>query len=192
MRKVLFTFALLFLSILAGAQEPRKINFVYIAHSDNGFTEKLVETLKKVYYAADESNLCIMYLANLDSPIIIRSYDKMRDNVEKFWSEFSSHEWHDINTEVDLKKILEIVAQENLLGQNFAFTNFDFYIDKEFAKRHFADVIAKTSFCLELPSFKKERVRVQVFSPKEEGSVKSFVEDPKGLIGDINLRYSTY
>lgn len=143
MKKVtLFIVALLVVSV---AMQARTLRFVYIAHDVTTPVEPLVEKLEGYFdqledEADDETSVdrTILYLSSGSNPFIVNmeSGNRDDDNFNTLVSELYERNFHDVDAENDVEKIIELLSDNDFMTEDnrLAVSNlkFEFYVTPTF------------------------------------------------------------
>lgn len=111
------------IALAAGLMQARSLRLVYIAHDVNTPVEQLVSKIEGYYenledYADEgDKDRTILYLSSGSNPIIanMESGNRDEENYRRVIRELYERNFHDVDTEVDMEKILELLNEYDFL-----------------------------------------------------------------------------
>lgn len=187
-------FILLFLSSQA---QDRELEINYIAHDH--FNEAILNAVDRIYNASVYNNTrkTYLYLANADNPIILRCDPNQQKEFEDFQYAISSQLKHNVWPEVDIKRIMELLQEDDFIDDDgnprYDFFTLNFYITPSFWSYNYNEtLIARLFWDLELS--KKNNIQVNIYHPANDGVQydEKHMFGPKNLNGDYKVYMFTY
>lgn len=178
------------------ALQARTLRLVYIAHDVNTPIETLVQKVERYYEeledeAEDENSRrqTILYLSSGSKPIVVNMSSGQRDDDQfnRLVSELYERNYHDVDTEVDVEKIVNLLSDDEFLSSSGTLDvqqlRFEFFVTPIFWEQgHNEKLIATLFYSLGLERF---------FDPKSpeynrEVSFKTYfptIEDMRKCVG---------
>lgn len=141
MKRSLIVIVALLAFLSLRAQTNKDLTFVYIAHDENTNILSLIDQLKTLYDEArnaPESHAVIFYLPNGNYPITVR-VNTAGDNQDDFAlivEDIQKKRSHDVEREVDLKKIQDIFNETDIIdshgGRKYSHVEWIYYVNSTF------------------------------------------------------------
>lgn len=192
MKKLLALLMILSCGILS-AQDSRQnsLRFIYIYHTPDTPVAELCRTLTNSFNDARNYHLpTIMYLAYMDSPYIATA-GMGTDNVEAFEriiNRLQEKRFHPIDTNGDLKKLIELFDEHDFLTDwgtpKYESMYWSFYVNQEYWDANYNElIISKLYYALELGTLPADFLRFQIFYSGTE----EFHYDKEYPFGQKNL-----
>lgn len=127
------------------AMQARTLRFVYIAHDVTTPIEQLVQKIEGYYEnledeADDEESVqqTIIYLSSGSNPVVanMKSGKRDDDNYNQVISELYERNFHDVDTEVDMNRVIEILEENDFMSPtgnlDVSQLKFEFYVTPTF------------------------------------------------------------
>lgn len=183
------------------------LRFVYIAHDVDTPVDQLVQKIEQ--YAedlinpvsdVDDTEYVILYLSSSSNPIItiMKSGDTDSDNLEQLVGELYERNFHQVETDFDAEKIIDLLDKHDFLDQTGKFAmksvKFDFYVTTSFWTMHQNEsLIAKLFYVLDAKRFcdtsgeEYERgFSYSVYFPTKDAHAEC-VENNNSVFGEWNI-----
>lgn len=194
MKRFLPFLLLCLLPSLAAAQS-QSLEFIYIAHDRTTPVNALCERLTEVYdYASqDEGQGVVFYLANADSPRIVRMNlpGDNREDLAGLLGELRYKSAHEIYPDVDQEEIVELFNTLDFLNDSGrpAFSTFTmtWYVTPTFWSLGYNEaLIARLYFTLDLGSLPSNYFNMDIWHARDDGLKydEALPFGPKKLCGD--------
>lgn len=184
------------LSLSSRAQDC-ELEINYIAHDH--FNEAILDKVDDIYNisAYSDTRKTYLYLANADNPIILKCDQDHQKEFEDFRYTINSQLKHNVWPEVDIRRILELLKEDDFIDENgeprYSSFILNFYVTPSFFSYNYSEtLIARLFWDLEL--FDKIDCVVNLFLPELDGvkSGKEHVFGPKKLNGENKVYVYTY
>ena len=153
--------------LTAVAMQARTLRFVYIAHDVDTPIEMLVQKIEGYFEdledeADDEESVqqTIIYLSSGSNPIIanMKSGQRDDDNFNRVITELYERNFHDVDTEVDMNRVIELLSENDFLsstgGLDMSQLKFEFFVTPTFwSMRQNESFIASLFYTLGIDKF---------------------------------------
>jgi len=169
--------------------KEQELKFIYVAHDRTTPVGQLADRLSALYEDAvyDSSLAVIFYLANSDSPKIVKINlpGDNRKDFEDFLGELWNKSAHEIYAEVDREKIPGLLnGDTDFIGEDGLpeFSNFTmtYYVTPTFWNMGYNEyIIAAVYFILELDKMPPRSFEMQIWHSRDDG-LKYDTERPFG------------
>ena len=130
--------------------QDRALSIYYISHSQ-ATNEKALLSALNLAQPLDESEAAVFYLANSERPLI--AYVNLPfegATFDEIIMELNTKSSHEVYPEVDCDRLCEVFDNVDTVRDEFAFVNFNYYIDSMFWEFYRESVIAKMYYVLNL------------------------------------------
>lgn len=131
--------------LTAVAMQARTLRFVYIAHDVDTPIELMVQKIEGYYEdledeADDEESVqqTVIYLSSGSNPIVadMKSGQRDEENFNRVISELYERNFHDVDTEVDMNRVIELLSENDFLSSagnlDMSQLKFEFYVTPTF------------------------------------------------------------
>lgn len=196
-RFILMIIAILFVSAPLMAQNTKKkLNFIYITHSDNTQTSRLIARLREEYSRVLRmKEPTVFYLTNGRTPLVVQ-INTERDNRKNFGEivyQLQTMRSHSVNPPTDIKKIMSLVEELKIDNENgaplYSKINWEYYVNSSFWKAGYNEsIIAKLYWVLDMQQWEKSNYMTLRIYYGEKDPLPINEEAP---FGDKNLCAAT-
>lgn len=172
-------------------EKERHLYFIYITHDHTTPIQRLGQLLIDMNEDAKKYGYsCIFYLANGESPHIVR-VNTLNDNRQDFegriLGELQNKMSHDVNPLYDVEKIVELFNENEFVGTDgnllYSSVTWRFYVNKNFWTQYNETIIASLYWTMELDKLKDTEFYFDVF--QDENDLVEY--DEKVPFGPKNL-----
>lgn len=196
MKKLFLILALGFSFVALRAQE-RELEINYFAHDH--FNESILNALDNLFQtnAFNKNKQTYFYLANAESPLILKVDRDKQNEFEEFRYAINSQLKHNVWPEVDIQKILELLQEDDFINDfgepRYDFFTLNFYTTPSFWSYSYNEtLIARLFWDLDLAS--KSNFQMNIYHPENDGMQydDNRLFGPKKLTGDYQVYLYTY
>lgn len=166
MRTFLYGFFIIVLAFLVfpfTGKASKVLSFYYIAHDHNEYSieDALKRARDRALSSPDET--MFFYLANDDSPLLMRVGNGDQKQFEEFIETLKSSSEHSVSSDVDKMQILQLFSKDIAFG-DFDRIVLNFYINPDFVRRGFCEsIIGRLFWDLELDGMPSSRLEINLF-----------------------------
>ena len=194
--KRILRFIFIFLPLFSWGQD-RELEINYIAHDH--FNNAILNKVEEIYNisAYNNNRNTYLYLANTDNPIILKCDPNQQQEFEDFQYEISCQLKHNVWPEVDIKKIFELLKEDDFIDDDgnprYDFFTLNFYITSSFWSYSYHETLSARLFW-DLELSEKNNVQINIYRP-ENDRIKydeKLMFGPKKLNGDYKVYMFTY
>lgn len=186
MKRLFITVITLLCSLVAFAQSERTLEFYYIEHARTTPISKICSEIQDTYSNAmeDPNREVYIYLANGDTPLLVKCEQSNQRAVDKLVNEIMSKNFHPVFPESDLKNITEFFNNHDFVTDDgspkYDYFILRYYVNPSFWMNGFNEtVIAQLSFVLDLDKLSNEYFSMEIYHPKSD----DFEYEVKGMFG---------
>ena len=187
--------------------QARTLRVVYIAHDVNTPVEQLVQKLESYYEDLEDEaddpesvDQTIIYLSSGSNPVVVNMKSGNRDeaNFERVVSELYERNYHDVDTETDMSRMLDLIDNNDFLTTdgklNVSSLKFEFYVTPTFwDMKQNEQLIASLFYILGINNYYDQSsplydrgVTYKVFFPSID-EMRKCVGDKEQPFGDNNV-----
>ena len=198
MKKLFLTLVLsMTLSSLYVWSQDRELQIHYIAHDH--FNESVLKIVDNIFQinASDPNKHVYLYLANAESPFILKCDKDKQNEFDEFRYAINSQLKHNVWPEVDIQKILELLEDDDFIDEDGAprydFFSLNFYTSPSFWSYNYNEtLIARLFWDLELSGMTD--FVMNIYHPENDGVQydENHLFGPKKLMGDYKVYLYTY
>ena len=163
-RFVIMIIAILFVATPLMAQDAKKkLNFIYITHSDKTQTGRLIVRLREEFNRALRmKEPTIFYLTNGRTPLVVQvntSNDNRKDFGEIVY-QLQSMRAHSVNPQTDIRTIMSLVEELRIDNESgaplYSKINWEYYVNSSFWQAGYNEsIIAKLYWILDMQQWEK-------------------------------------
>ncbi len=163
-RFVIMIIAILFVATPLMAQDAKKkLNFIYITHSDKTQTGRLIVRLREEFNRALRmKEPTIFYLTNGRTPLVVQvntSNDNRKDFGEIVY-QLQSMRSHSVNPQTDIRTIMSLVEDLRIDNEGgaplYSKINWEYYVNSSFWQAGYNEsIIARLYWILDMQQWEK-------------------------------------
>ena len=196
MRKIILIIICLFSQFTLFSQEL-ELEIDYIAHDH--FNEAILNAVDEIFQtnAYSKTRHTYLYLANAESPIVLKCSSNNQKQYEDFRYTINSQLKHNVWPEVDIQRILDLLKEDDFIDDSgaarYGFFTINFYITPSFWSYNYNEtLIARLFWDLDLAG--KTNFQVNIYHPENDGFKydEEHMFGPKKLNGDYKVYMYTY
>lgn len=177
-------------------KSKQSFTFVYVVHDAETSVGKISTELRNYYKEAASGDRCIIYVPNMSSPLIAKlnvpgDTVNSKESFNNIIAELNDKTSHNINIKEDIKNILDIVEENEMINEDgtlaYRSVTFDMYVTSLFWSRKYNErFIAALYFALDIKNLKakKFKINMNVYYSKND---KKFIYNKNMPYGIKNL-----